>query len=288
MQFGILDEARLKAEAGGALDKLLELWHEAVSARSNTKIEVKLGNRRDNGSPIRGGVLTESVITMNANRTVLMIWYDPMEIFYDSRIAELGYSSAVIEEMTEMLKEDRDPGLGFDPVSNPDKIEWDNVVRQIGRWILRFRGFNKLSNENRNFYELETFLNLECSIPLLYSLFDEAGYDRSNGAEKRLLEVYEGLCSMEEPSRRLDRALNAVRISNILEFNKEGETKGKLEALLIERYSRTLADRAKVDSLRADYDLTKPEGYIGWVKELVMQFRMPGDWSAVDETIGIV
>jgi len=288
MQFGIMDEVRLRAEADGRLDKLLDIWHEAVTSVSGRMIEVKLGNRRDNGSPIRGGVLTESVITMTSDQAVLMVWYDPMEIYYDTRIRELGYSKAVIEEMTEMLKEDRDPGPDYNPVSNPDKIEWDNVVRQIGRWILRFRGYNKLGNENRNFFELETFLNLECSIPVLYSLFDEADYDWSSGAQKRLLEVYEGLCSMEEPSRRLDRALNAIRISNILEFNPESELKDNLMSLLSERYALTLNAREKIDSIRKDYDLCTPSAYLEYVKKLVLTFRMPGDWAAVDETAGIV
>lgn len=190
--------------------------------------------------------------------------------------------------MTEMLKEDRDPGMDYDPVSNPDKIEWDNVIRQVGRWILRFRGFNKFSNKNRSFFELETFLNLECAIPLMYSLFDEAGWDWSKGEQRRLKEVYEGLSSMEEPSRRLDRALNAVRISNILEYNPDSELKSRLEELLNERYSRTLEARETIDSIRAEFDLSNPTEYLEYIKKLVLQFRMPGDWSAIDETAGIV
>ncbi|MBI9107686.1 MAG: hypothetical protein JEZ04_13140 [Spirochaetales bacterium] len=288
MQFGILDEVRLREEADGEIDKLLDLWHEAVATRTDKKIEVRLGNRRDNTSPIRGGVLTESVITMNAGRTVLMIWYDPMEIYYDSRIEELGYSKAVIDEMTEMLKEDLDPGAEFDPVANPQKIEWDNVVRQIARWTLRFRGYNKLHNENKNFFELEAFLNLECAIPVMYSLLEEAGWDRSAGASKRLSEVYEGLSGMEEPPRRLDRALNALRISNILEYNEESELKGRLAELLAERFKRTQEDRARIDLIRADYDLGQPAGYLEYIKKLVLTFRMPGNWTALDETAGII
>jgi hypothetical protein len=89
MRFGILTEKQIREDGGGRLDRLLDLLHEAVSARTENEIEVNLGNRRDNGSPIRGGVLTESVITMKGDKTVLMIWYDPMEIYYDSRIGEL-------------------------------------------------------------------------------------------------------------------------------------------------------------------------------------------------------
>lgn len=288
MQFGILNEKQLKEAAGGKLDRMLELWHETLSVKTDKTIEVNLGNRRDNGSPVRGGVLTESVISMKGEQTVLMIWYDPMEIYYEARISELGYSSAVIEEMTEMLQEDRDPGMNFDPVSNPDKLDWDNVIRQIGRWLLRFRGYNKLNNENKNFFELETFLNLECSVPLMYSLFEEAGYDRAAGAEKRLIEVYEGLSGMEEPSKRLDRALNALRISNIMEYNEESELKTRLTTLLDERFGRTLENKAEIDKIRSESNLSSPAGYLEYVKKLVLKFRMPGTWTAVDETAGII
>ena len=98
-------------------------------------------------------------------------------------------------------------------MSNPGKIDINSIAVQTGRWILKFRGFLKLGNENRQYYELESFLNSECSIPALYALFEESGFSRAGTENRRLTEVYEGLRNMDEPVRRVDIALNALRIS---------------------------------------------------------------------------
>ena len=288
MKFGFLDQQQLSAASNGKIDGILELWKQAVGARGGSGFDVVLGNRRDNGSPIRGGVLTESVVTMGPDGERLIIWYDPMEIYYERRIAELGYSRAVIEEITEMLRIDKDPGADCDPVANPDKIEWDNVARQIARWTMRFRGYKKFQNANKNFFELETFLNLEAAIPVLYGLFDEGGWDKSAGVKKRLTEVFEGLSAMDEPARRLDRALNALRISNILEFSTDCNEKEGLIELLKSKFSRTLDVAERIDQIRGGFSLDDPAQYAGYLNKLVTAYKMPGDWSYFDETAGIL
>ncbi|HAK47317.1 MAG TPA: hypothetical protein DCO79_15535 [Spirochaeta sp.] len=285
MKSGIMSENQLKSAAGGKLDKLIDIWHGDVNDRCSKRVDIVLGNRRDNSSPVRGGILTSAVIEMNDENTRLMIWYDPLELYYEARISEIGYSSLVIDEITEMLKEDRDPGAEWDPVSNPDKLDIGTIAGQIGRWLMRFRGYKKLGNENKNFFELESYLNHECGIPALYSIFDEAGFDRSGIEQKRLLEVYEGLRNMEEPSRRVDRALNALRVSNILEFSPDSEEKRGLEELLNTRFGKIMKINKDIGELKNSGDLTKAEGLNSFMRKLVLKYRLPGSWVSVDETV---
>ena len=263
------------------------MWHCAVGERFERSVEISLGNRRDSESPIRGGILTESVITLKDGAPSLMIWYDPLEIYYEDRINELGYSRAVIDEMTDILGADRDTGPDYDPVLNPGRLNWDKVARQTGRWILKVRGFKKLHNENRNMVELETFLNLECGIPALYSLFEEAGFDRTAGEHKRLEEVYEGLRNMKEPSKRLDRTINALRIANLLKYGNEEDEKEALKALLEERFERTAAVAVEINDMRADYKLDRSDELDNFMRKLVLKYRMPGSWTSLDETVSI-
>ena len=287
MKFGTLNETQIKDAAGGRLDKLFEIWHRDLNALHGQDVEIVLGNRRDSGSPMRGGVLTDAAIEIKDGRTRLMIWYDPLELFYDARIAEIGYSSRVIEEITEMLREDRDPGPEYDPVGNPGKLDFGNVAVQIGRWLMKFRGYKRLRNEERNLFELESFLNLECGIPALYSILEEAGFDRSNYEQKRLAEVYEGLRNMEEPSKRVDRALNALRISNILEFSPDSEIKTGLSELVEMGFTRISSVIGELGVLREQNSLSEADGLNGFMREFVLKYRLPGSWISVDETTGI-
>ena len=288
MKFGILTEEELRKASDGKLDNLIDIWHRDLKAIKGEDLEIVLGNRRDSSSPVRGGILTNAVIEMSAGRKRLMIWYDPLELFYESRVADSGYTAGVVSEITEMLKEDRDPGMEYDPVSNPEKLDYDNIARQIGRWLLRVRGFRRLRNEKNEYYELDSFLNTECLVPALYSLLDEAGFDYSRGEEKRLREVYEGLCNMEEPEKRLDRALNALRISNIAAFNSKSDVlAGKLDELLAERFKRVLEVKTEIDGLKDQFDLKDSASLYSFMSKLVLKYRMPGSWSAFDETTGV-
>ena len=285
MKFGILNENQLRAAAGGSLDKLIEIWHRDVSMKYGTRIEIVLGNRRDSGSPVRGGILTDAAIEMKGNASRLIIWYDPLELYYEARIRETGYRNEIIDEMTQMLKEDRDPGPEFDPVGNPGKLDWDMVARQIGRWLMKFREFRRLKNEDRSFFELEAFLNLECGIPALYNIMDEAGFNGAKGEQKRLQEVYEGLCTMEEPAKRVDRVLNALRISNILEFSKDSDEKKALGELLSRRFKRILAVSEEIDGLKTEFLLSDPVELNAFMRKFVLKYRMPGSWISVNESV---
>ena len=286
MKFGILTEEQLKAASAGRLDRLFELWHRDVQP-GGARMDIVLGNRRDSSSPVRGGILTNAVIELKTSGARLMIWYDPLELLYDARIKESGYSREVIDEITEILKEDRDPGPDFDPVANPEKLDFDNIARQIARWLLKFRGYRKLENENRTFFELESFLNLECGIPALYFVLDEAGLGYDTGERKRLVEVYEGLINMEEPSKRVDRALNALRISNILEFSPDCEEKTGLEELVNEKFPRIQQAVDDIRLLKKEFDLTGSDGLKGFMNRFVLKYRLPGVWSMKDETEGL-
>ena len=287
MQFGLLNEKQIIEAAGGLLDKLVMIWHHDIAARYNSDIEIVLGNRRDSQSPLRGGVLTDTAISIIDGQVRLIIWYDPLELYYEARIAELGYSSSVIDEMTAMLSKDRDPGAEYDPVANPEKLDYINIGAQIGRWLMKFRGYKRLSNEDKNFHELETFLNLECGAPVLYSVLDEAGLDWSTLERKRLEEVYEGLRNMEEPAKRIDRTLNALRISNIFEFSPDCDLKDGLEELLSSRFPRILETAEGLGQMKKDYNLLDPDGLNRFMRDLVLKYRMPGSWITLDETKGI-
>ena len=287
MQFGLLNEKQIIEAAGGRLDKLVEIWHHYITAQYSSDIDIVLGNRRDSQSPLRGGVLTDTAISIIDGRVRLIIWYDPLELYYEARIAELGYSSSVIDEITSMLSDDRDPGPEYDPVAHPEKLDFINIGAQISRWLMKFRGFKRLANEDKNFHELETFLNLECGTPVLYSVLDEAGLDWSILELKRLEEVYEGLRNMEEPDRRIDRALNALRISNILEFSSGCDLKDGLVELLGSRFPRILETAKGLEQMKKDYNLLEPDGLNRFMRDLVLKYRMPGSWITVDETTGI-
>ncbi len=287
MKFGLLTEAQLLTASDGQLEGLAGIWHRDILQKYGKDIEIVLGNRRDSSNPLRGGILTSAALEIREGAVRLLIWYDPLEILYEARVAEFGYSRAVIEEMTQMLSEDRDPGPEFDPVSNPEKIDYGSVAGQIGRWLLKFRGFRKLANENKAYFELESFLNLECGIPALYSLFEEAGFDRTGIEGKRLTEVFEGLRNMEEPSRRVDRVLNALRISNILEFSPESGEKKDLEKLIDEKFKRVFGTAGEINTLKSERRLSEPDGLDSFMKRLVLAYRLPGSWVSVDETTGV-
>ena len=283
MNFGILSETQLKETTGGKLDKLIDIWNRDVTAKTGKKIDIVLGNRRDNESPVRGGILTEAALEIKEGRTRLKIWYDPLELYYEARVSEMGYHGNVIEEMTEMLREDRDPGPEYDPVSNPQKLDADLLARQIGRWLLKFRGFKRLRNENSNFFELEAFINLESGIPALYSLLDEACFDFSSGEKKRLREVYEGLSNMDEPSKRIDRTLNALRVSNLLQFSTESKEKTALKSLISGKFGRISAISDEIDELKSECGPDNAAGLDKFLKKLVLKYRMPGVWVSIDE-----
>lgn len=287
MKFGTLTEKQIKAAAGGRLDGLIALWHRDVKDSEGGTIEINLGNRRDSSSPVRGGILTDAAIEIKKEGTRLMVWYDPLELYYEARIKDAGYSSDIIAEMTEMLKEDRDPGAEFDPVSNPDKLDWGQIAAQIGRWLLKFRGFLKLKNENTNFFELETFLNLECGIPALNRVFADADFNGTVLQHKRLVEILEGLSQMDEPSKRVDRALNALRVSNIMEFSVDSDEKTELAALLKEKFPRILSMKDEIDELKSEFTLTEPGGLNLFMKKTVLKYRLPGSWVSMNETAGI-
>ena len=287
MQKELLEEKGLRDAAAGKLDNIINLFKNTVKENSGNAITVCLGNRRGSGRPLPGGILTESAIMMKDDEPALVILYDPLELYYDERIAESGYSMAVIEEITSMLRDNRSPGAGYNPVVNPEKMNPDVLARQIGRWVLRFRGFMKLYNENRNFAELETFLNLECGIPPLYAVFDEANFDFKEGELKRLQEVYEGLKNMEEPSKRLDRALNAIRVANIMRYSPESNHKEALNELLLERFNRIKEVSEEIAVMQDESSPDDAAEHNEFMKRLVLRYRMPGNWSSVSETGGI-
>ncbi len=288
METSFLTEEQILKASGGSLDKLVKIWHREVNSPGKGRVEIVLRDRRDGKDPVNGGILTEASIQIMGNSARLVIWYDSLELYYDARIAETGYSRTVIDEISKMLKEERGPGPDYNPVSNPERIDWDKVSRQIGRWLLKFRGYKKIHNENRKFYELETFLNLECAVPPLYSLFDEADYDWSCGEYKRLVDVLEGLENMEEPSRRIDRALNAMRIDNIMDFSVDSDKKKELESLLEKRFKLILESRDKIDTIKKTVDITSPDGNFEFKRKLVLGFRMPGTWTSFNEVAGII
>ncbi|MDC7228327.1 MAG: hypothetical protein PQJ61_16310 [Spirochaetales bacterium] len=287
MKFGTLSEQQIKEAAGGKLDKLIALWHADIKKKYGKRVDIVLGNRRDSLSPVRGGILTNAVIEMKGEDSRLMIWYDPLELYYEARISELGYDGGVIEEITAMLRDDSDPGMDYDPVSNPDKLDINSIAVQLGRWLMKIRGFAKLANENPRYYELETFLNSECGIPVLYNLFNEADYSYAETEEKRLIEVYEGLRNMDEPKRRVDIALNALRVSNILAFSTDSEVKSSLQELLKDRFERIMRVSTEIDKLKSGFELSSPDGLSKFMKKLVLQYHLPGSWVTVDETTGV-
>lgn len=288
MKYRILTEQQLKESAEGRLERLFEIWHRDLVELRGEDLTIVLGSRRDSSSPVRGGILTNSVIEMDGSEKRLIIWYDPLELYYEARIAESGYTAGVVSEITELLRFDQDPGAEYDPVLNPDKLDYDNIARQVGRWLLRIRGFKRLRNERKEYSELDAFLNAECIIPALYSLFDEAEFDYSRGEEKRLREVLEGLSNMEEPSKRLDRALNALRIANLLSYCGDNNPAADgLRALLKERFPGISAACTEIEELKKGYNLKEAESLYSFMSSLVLKFRMPGSWVSFDETIGI-
>ncbi len=284
MQTETLNQKQIIEASGGLLAGLLELWADASAVRFGSAVPVMLGNRRDNASPVSRGILTETVLTSKDGSLVMMIWCDPMELYYDKRIAESGYSGELITEISEMLRTGTVPGPEFDPVKHPDKIEWDGIARQIGRWLLRARGFKKLRNEDRHFHELESFLNLELMIPPLYALFDEAGYSWKSGEEKRMRDVLEGLRNMDEPSKRIDRVLNCIRLSFIYRYSAAaGIDSAEVKETVNSRFESFTELIEQITSMADNADMVSPEGNISFRKELVRKFRIPGNWSAVDE-----
>ena len=92
---------------------------------------------------------------------------------------------------------------------------------------------------------------------------------------------------MEEPKKRVDRALNAVRVSNILEFSRDSEKKSGLGELAGKRFGRIAEAVKNIESLKRKYKPETADGLSEFMRRLVLEYRLPGSWYSTDETTGI-
>jgi len=270
------------------INRALDLWAEETTRRLGRPLEVVLGNRRKH--PALGaykGLNTQVTLSSLENRNYLAIWYDPYELKYNELVARMGRTDELLETLGPMLESGLDLGSDYEPSLHLEKLDWDMLLRRILFWVLRARGFTKMANKDGRFQELESLVNLECWTPALNGLLREMEYNIAPSVKELAEDTVSGMAGMEEPARRADRALNALRIWNLLEVSDPVDAK-PLTDLLESRFPRIKALIAEVEELAASRRLDDPAAVAAFTGDFIRKYHLPGEWEKADEFSGFL
>ncbi len=270
------------------INRALDLWAEETSRRLGRPLEVVLGNRRKHPAlKAYKGLNTQVTLSSLENRNYLAIWYDPYELKYNELVAQMGRTDELLETLGPLLEADFDLGPDYEPSRHLEKLDWDMLLRRILFWVLRARGFIKMANKDGRFQELESLVNIECWTPALNCLLREMDYDIAPSVKELAEDTVSGMAGMEEPSRRADRALNALRIWNLLKVCDPEDGK-PLNDLLEQRFPRIKTLITEVDEMAALRRLEDPAEVILFIGEFIRKYRLPGEWEKADEFSGFL
>ena len=270
------------------INRALDLWAEETSRRLGRPLEVVLGNRRKHPAlKAYKGLNTQVTLSSLENRNYLSIWYDPYELKYNELVAQMGRTDELLETLGPLLEAGFDLGPDYEPSRHLEKLDWDMLLRRILFWVLRARGFIKMANKDGRFQELESLVNIECWTPALNCLLREMDYDIAPSVKELAEDTVSGMAGMEEPSRRADRALNALRIWNLLKVCDPEDGK-PLNDLLEQRFPRIKILITEVDEMAALRRLEDPAEVILFIGEFIRKYRLPGEWEKADEFSGFL
>lgn len=287
MEHDFIAESRMRQLAPSWIDRGLELWHQAAEERG-LDVPVRIGNLRANsGLSALPGIKTEAALSSQGEQGRLTVWYDPYETYYAEQAKERGASRELESEIRGMLERKEELPQAYDPVSHPETIDWGTVMQRLALWILKMRGFKRLENGNEQFREVAHFLNIELWVPALYRVLEEAGYDYRPEIAKSVAETLTIIGTMAEPSRRIERALNALRLVNMYRL-AEPQAKGELLARLKESFPRVYGMMDEIGTLIDAHDTLNPAETARLGRALILRYRFPGDWNERDEVQGIL
>lgn len=288
MTLNLATEEAIRGLNNPYISKSLDLWREVTEGRLGRPLEVVLGNRRKHPA-LSGykGLNTQVTLSTLENRSYLALWYDPYEIKYAEMVKEMGRSQELVNTIGPMLEAGFDLGPDYEPAQNLAKLDWDMLLRKILLWVLRARGFKKMANRDNRFAELESIINTECWTPALNRLLAEMGYELSSSLTDLVEDTVAAMTGMEEPTRRADKALNALRIWNLLSACDPGYAE-PLKRLLEEKFPRVNEIIGEVAEMAASRDLSDPEEVLKFTKGFITKYRLPGEWESADEFSGFL
>ncbi|MBI9101164.1 MAG: hypothetical protein JEY99_02025 [Spirochaetales bacterium] len=284
MNINFATESSIRLLGNGYINKMMDIWHEDVKQHLNRDIDILVGNRRRHPAlSVYKGLNTQVTVTRLDKRAHLVIWYDPYEVLYAEMLGEMGYGEALINKIGPLLESGADLGADYEPADNLEKLDWDSILRRIGFWVLRVRGFQKIANKDGKFAELDNIVNTECRTPPLNELLTTLGYDFESGLSSVVDDTLEGMSAMEaEPPRRMDRAINALRLWNLMEACSE-EDRQRINKVLSASFPRIQEMVIKIGELSGRFDVNIPDENLAFNWSYIKENRLPGDWEAVDE-----
>ncbi len=284
MKMNFAAEGAIRELGNEAINRVMDMWHKDVLTYFNRDIEILVGNRRKHPALSQyRGLNTQVTLSVLDKKTYLAVWYDPFDIIYSELLAQMGYGQELINTMGSILEASDDPGTDYEPSLNLEKLDWDLLLRRIIFWILRVRGYKKLANKESRYLELETLINTECWTPPLNNILQEMEYDFRTNMTSVVDDTLEGMAAMDqEPPRRVDRAVNAIRLWNLLEVCS-GNDKKRIYKVLTDTFPRILEVVERTGKLAEGFDLNDSEGNHNFAVAFIKENRLPGDWEAVDE-----
>lgn len=288
MTLNLATEEAIRALDNPFINRALDLWAEETTRRLGRPLEVVLGNRRKH--PALGaykGLNTQVTLSSLESRNYLAIWYDPYDLKYNELVAQMGRTDELLETLGPMLESGLDLGPDYEPSLHLEKLDWDMLLRRILFWVLRARGFIKMANKDSRFQELESIVNLECWTPALNGLLREMDYNIAPSVKELAEDTVSGMSGMEEPTRRADRALNALRIWNLLKVCDPIDA-GPLVELLDARFPRIRNLVDEVDEMAGSHKLDDPVAVAAFTGEFIRRYHLPGEWERADEFSGFL
>ena len=287
MNFG--SESGIRQLGNNCLNSIMDIWHEEVKNKLNRDMNVLVGNRRAHpGLSAYKGLNSQITVSNLDRRACLVVWYDPYEILYEELLNELGYGEELMNRIGSMLEAGISLGPEYEPADNLERLNWDDILRRIGFWILKVRGYKRIANREKKYAELESIISTECSVPPLNSILKDVSYDFETGLVSLVDDTLAGMDAMDcEPPRRMDRAVNALRLWNLMEVCSEDDRK-RIETVLTESFPRIGEAIVKTGEIAGKSDILTPEGNLEFNWNFIKENRLPGDWEAVDEMIDML
>lgn len=284
MTLNIASEAAVKDLGIPLVNRILDLWHEEVQKHLGHDIPVLVGNRRKHpGLSAFRGLNTQVTLSILDKKAYLALWYDPYEILYGELLKELGYGDRLMSTMGPLLEAGGDLGTNYEPAANLGKLDWNALSRRMIFWVLRVRGFKKMTNRDNRFKELENLLAAEGWTPPLNTILAELGENLPGSFSDVVEDTLAGMGAMkEEPPRRVDRAINALRLWNLLSGCSSDDAK-RISSLTSSSFPRIHEAVEQIAQLAAPLDLNVPGDNLRFMEGFIKKYRLPGDWEPVNE-----
>jgi len=289
MELNFATEEPLRALNHPLLTGVLDLWHREAESLLGRDIPVLVGNRRKHPTmSAYRGMNTQVTLSILDRKLYLALWCDPYELLYGEMLKEMGYGEPLVRALGPLLESGADLGENYEPSRNLARLDWDSLSRRMIFWVLRIRGFRKMGNRDRRFGELESLLAAEAWTPPLNRVLEDLDIQAADTLPGLVEDTLAGMMAMkEEPPRRVDRAVNALRLWNLLAVCP-AEQAGRIDALLAESFPRIREAVGTIGSLAEGLDLNRPEDNLKFMEGFIKTYRLPGEWEPVNEVEAIL